>query len=112
MRKNMHSSSAWSIGTSKRSTEWRTESEYTPGPGAYNPKILKGKNPPSWRVGTSRRDELHSDRTPGPGAYNSPGKITLSPPRYSMGLKTSVEHFEKTPGPGSYNPTALRSTET
>lgn len=96
--------SAWSIGTSKRSTDWKNSSHYAPGPGAYTPGKRPRNIPPSWKIGTEGRGRNNRAETPGPGTYKNQEFVTKEGPKYPFGLKTSVKEFEKTPGPGAYDP--------
>ena len=60
--------SCYSIGQSKRSTEWKDGSHLVPGPGAYDPKTFQ-PTPPKYTL--SSRTYLKDARltAPGPGAY-------------------------------------------
>jgi len=102
----MASPPAWSIGTSKRSTDWRTGGQ--PGPGAYNPSNLNKNAAPGWRLGTASRSTDRKNDTPGPGSYNSPGKISPAPPSYGIASKYNSADKSFVPGPGAYNATGLR----
>lgn len=105
----MSSPPAWSIGTSKRSTDWRGSGQ--PGPGQYNAGLSHKNAAPSWRLGSaSRSGDLRTD-TPGPGSYNSPGKISTKSPEYGFGQKTQSNINSFTPGPGAYDGNALRGYE-
>jgi len=97
---------AWSIGTSKRSTDWRSGGN--PGPGAYNARDSHKHSAPGWRLGTASRGGDRANNTPGPGSYNSPGKISNKAPQYGFGHKSATNLNSFTPGPGSYDATGLR----
>mmetsp|Transcript_28970 Transcript_28970/g.26315 ORF Transcript_28970/g.26315 Transcript_28970/m.26315 type:complete len:290 (+) Transcript_28970:116-985(+) len=102
---------AWSIGTSRRSTDWKAGSYSTPGPGSYEYGNFRKTNSPSYRIGTAPRPDLRKSDAPGPGAYDSPGKITKSSPRYHFGMKTETSIKNFNPGPGSYDTSRLVGTE-
>lgn len=48
----MKSPPAFSIGTSRRSSDWKAGSYQTPGPGSYEYGSFRKTNPPSWKMGT------------------------------------------------------------
>lgn len=102
----MTSPPAWSIGTGKRSTDWR--SGVAPGPGAYNARDSHKHAAPGWKLGTAGRGGDRKNDTPGPGSYNSPGRISNKAPQYGFGHKSASNFTSFTPGPGSYDATAIR----
>jgi len=102
----MASPPAWSIGTGKRSTDWKSGTSL--GPGAYNARLSHKHAAPSWRLGTASRSVDNRNEIPGPGSYNSPGKISTTSPQYGFGLKSPSQDKGFTPGPGAYNGTGLR----
>jgi len=106
----MASPPAWSIGTSKRSTDWRAGGQ--PGPGSYNPRNPHNQTSPAWRLGTANRSVDRRNETPGPGSYNSPGKISTSAPMYGISGRPKTEYKAFAPGPGAYNPTGFRGYDT
>ena len=69
--------SAYSIGLSKRSTEWKNNSHYVPGPGSYEPTKSQKYTPPSWKIGQSVRNTFLKNMVPGPGSYEIPEKIVI-----------------------------------
>jgi len=97
----MASPPAWSIGSGKRSNDWRGSA--APGPGAYNATASNRTSSPNWRIGSATRSEDRRSNAPGPGAYNSPGKMSTTSPKFTMGMKTSQSTDRYTPGPGAYD---------
>ena len=81
----------------------------TPGPGRYNNDELNNyKHFPSWKIGTSKRDDSLKRQIregfPGPGSYKSNDKHLASPPRYGFGsAKRYKDKYNDNPGPGSYH---------
>ena len=81
----------------------------TPGPGRYNNDDMHNfKHYPSWKIGTSNRDDLLKRKiregVPGPGAYQYNQKHLQSPPKYGFGTqKRYKDKFNDNPGPGSYH---------
>ena len=47
---------AYSFGKSQKCTLDKTDPLYTPGPGQYQPGILK-RSEPKWKIGTAKRGE-------------------------------------------------------
>jgi len=97
----MSSPPAWSIGSGKRSNDWRGNAG--PGPGSYNASTTNRPTSPNYRIGSASRGSDRRSDAPGPGAYNSPGKISTAAPKYSIALKTSQSVDRFTPGPGAYD---------
>ena len=87
-------------------------SKYTtdvPGPGTYNnDKMYLYRKNPSWKIGTSQRDE-ELKRTvkngfPGPGKYQFKSLNDFYSPKYQFGKRKRLSGYSTdTPGPGSYH---------
>ena len=81
----------------------------TPGPGRYNNgKLTNFKHYPSWKIGTSTRDDnlkkVIREGYPGPGTYKYYDKHLLSAPKYGFGTqKRYKDKYNDNPGPGSYH---------
>lgn len=79
------------------------------GPGAYNVnagyKFIHERKP-TWKFGSSERNQLKHNQVPGPGTYESKDHLSKSVPKYSFGtrLKSKYSTAHYAPGPGSYNP--------
>ena len=79
-----------------------------PGPGQYNDtKAIYRKNP-SWKIGTSQRDDelkrIKREGYPGPGNYEFYDKTRVNAPKYSIGTeKRGNVKKSQTPGPGQYH---------
>lgn len=80
-----------------------------PGPGTYNNDLTKSvyNKQPSWRIGTSTREDIikkvKRENFPGPGNYSIPYK-GLEGKKYKFGSEkrgNSSKGF--TPGPGQYH---------
>ena len=80
-----------------------------PGPGQYNnEKMDLYKHYPSWKIGTSQRDDglkkTIKEGYPGPGKYGFQTMKDFYTPRYRFGHKKRFSGNSKdTPGPGSYH---------
>ena len=61
---------AYSFGKSQKCTLDKTDPLYTPGPGQYQPGILK-RSEPKWKIGTAKRGEGRKNTNPGPGNYRN-----------------------------------------
>ena len=78
-----------------------------PGPGQYeNSNAIYRKNP-SWKIGTSQRDDelkrVKREGVPGPGMYNYDDKTKNAAPKYKFGSEKRGEVKKSdTPGPGQY----------
>ena len=78
-----------------------------PGPGQYeNSNAIYRKNP-SWKIGTSQRDDelkrVKREGVPGPGMYNFDDKTKINAPKYKFGSeKRGFVKKSETPGPGQY----------
>jgi Sperm-tail PG-rich repeat len=79
---------------------------FTPGPGAYQPKIAISKeNLGNIKIGTSKRENRNSGVfVPGPGAYTL--NTSLGGPAFGIGSSTRdgspAKTKNQTPGPGYY----------
>lgn len=70
-------------------TSIKTSNQFTPGPGAYQPKIaLSKENLGNIKIGTSKRDNRNDPgvKVPGPGAYTL--GTTISGPAFGIGSST------------------------
>ena len=80
-----------------------------PGPGQYqNEKMNLYKHYPSWKIGTSQRDDdlrkTIKEGFPGPGKYGYKTMKDFFAPKYKFGNKKRFSGYGKdTPGPGSYH---------
>jgi len=84
-----------------------------PGPGQYNINYINLRNFPSWKIGSSGRDDIsnkNSNNMPGPGSYDIDKKNIKTGPKYSFGPGLSVElssnnfgSYNPSPGPGQYH---------
>ena len=76
---------AFSMGVK---TSMKTSNLFTPGPGAYQPKIAISKeNLGNIRIGTSKRDNRNGGvNVPGPGAYTLGS--TIAGPAFGIGSST------------------------
>jgi len=95
-------SPAFRIGSASRDTRERAGA---PGPGAYEPQNLRGKQ--NVRIGTSVRDPLNrSGNTPGPGSYDYSQKVGAGGPKYIMNPRRddNAANTRYVPGPGAYSP--------
>ena len=78
-----------------------------PGPGQYeNSNAIYRKNP-SWKIGTSQRDDqlkrVKREGVPGPGNYEFDDKTKINAPKYKFGSeKRGYVKKSDTPGPGQY----------
>ena len=96
---HLFSAPAWSI-LGRKSENLKTT---TPGPGSYNPSILKYENSPNYRIGTSHRSNTSTSISPGPGTYNSTKVFSKSPaPITDRSARSSFYRSNNNPGPGSY----------
>jgi len=80
----------------------------TPGPGRYNDDLNNLRHYPSWKIGTSKRDDSLKrqikDGFPGPGSYENNNNHLLSKPKYGFGTqKRYKDKYNDNPGPGSYH---------
>lgn len=90
-------------------TFYQPSSLTTPGPGTYNSEkvnYVKNKEP-SWRIGTSSREDLikkiKREGLPGPGNYNIPSRA-LEGKKYNFGKEKRGDMGNNfTPGPGQYH---------
>ena len=80
-----------------------------PGPGTYNnDKMNLYKHYPSWKIGTSQRDEdlrrKIKESFPGPGRYGFKSLKDYFSPKYRFGTrKRFSNHSFDIPGPGAYH---------
>ena len=80
-----------------------------PGPGEYNNEEINIlKKYPSWKIGTSSRDDSLKRQIkegfPGPGSYEYYNKNLFNAPKYGFGKeKRYKDKFNDNPGPGSYH---------
>lgn len=77
-----------------------------PGPGQYNSSLTQFYKNPTWRMGTSTRDDMikrvQRENIPGPGNYLL--KVTKSTPSFSFGTeKRNKIQTNSSPGPGQYH---------
>lgn len=96
---------AYSFGKSQKCTLDKTDPLYTPGPGQYQPGILK-RSEPKWKIGTAKRGEGRKNTNPGPGQYTMPYSFPNGP-KYSIASKSGAidpSKFNCSPGPGAYQP--------
>ena len=96
---------AYSFGKSQKCTLDKTDPLYTPGPGQYQPGILK-RSEPKWKIGTAKRGEGRKNTNPGPGQYTMPYSFPNGP-KYSIASKSGAidpAKFNCSPGPGAYQP--------
>ena len=79
-----------------------------PGPGQYeNSNAIYRKNP-SWKIGSSQRDDdlkrVKREGVPGPGMYEYYDKTKTRAPKYGFGTeKRGDDKKNDTPGPGQYH---------
>jgi len=83
-----------------------------PGPGAYftPEKNCAMKSSPSWRIGTSTRDDLEKQKMrasnfPPPDTYKPnflPTKERMASWSFGVGKRTDFGGANKTPAPGTY----------
>lgn len=82
--------------------------DYIPGPGQYNIDAQKNLHKsPSWRIGTSSRDDALKkalrENYPGPGNYKISSDLKLVSPSYKFGNESrDRKNLNSTPGPGQY----------
>lgn len=97
---NLPSSPAWTIpGRYSNSNK-----NLSPGPGQYNPGLMKFENSPGFRIGTSNRTGFQKSFTPGPGAYAPAAAKWPTSPGYSCGKGNRLSLGKsESPGPGTYN---------
>lgn len=79
-----------------------------PGPGAYNDSAAIYRKNPTWKIGTSTRDDnlkrIVRDGYPGPGMYEFYDKTKNKAPNYRFGTeKRGYIKKSDTPGPGMYH---------
>ena len=79
-----------------------------PGPGQYNDSNAIYRKNPSWKIGTSQRDDelkrVKREGVPGPGMYEYYDKTRANAPKYSIGNeKRGYVKKSETPGPGQYH---------
>ena len=80
-----------------------------PGPGQYNSNLNDRQKSPSYKIGSSKRNDnsKYLEYIPGPGQY-SPANKTVSnrpkSPTWSMGtsMRKLINFTEYVPGPGNY----------
>ena len=102
---------AYSFGKSQKCTLDKTDPLYTPGPGQYQPGILK-RSEPKWKIGTAKRGEGRKNTNPGPGQYTMPYSFPNGP-KYSIASKSGAidpAKFNCSPGPGAYQPQVKADT--
>ena len=81
----------------------------TPGPGRYNNgEINNLKHYPSWKIGTSKRDDALKkairEGFPGVGTYQYYNKHLKNAPKYGFGTQQRYkDKYNDNPGPGSYH---------
>ncbi len=80
----------------------------TPGPGRYKDVLNNLKHYPSWKIGTSKRDDSLKRQIkegfPGPGTYENNNNHLLSHPKYGFSsAKRYKDKYNDNPGPGSYH---------
>ena len=78
----------------------------TPGPGQYNVNMNDMKKNPSWKIGTSNRDDnfekVVRENVPGPGQYDIKDK--MKGPKFAFGKEKRNEYDKNdVPGPGYYH---------
>ena len=78
-----------------------------PGPGQYNNSNAIYRKNPSWKIGTSQRDDelkrVKREGVPGPGTYEHDDRTKNAAPRYKFGSeKRGYVQKSDTPGPGQY----------
>lgn len=79
-----------------------------PGPGQYdNSDAIYRKNP-SWKIGSSQRDDdlkrIKREGVPGPGMYEYDDRTKIKAPKYRFGTeKRGNIQNNDTPGPGQYH---------
>ena len=78
-----------------------------PGPGQYNNSNAIYRKNPSWKIGTSQRDDelkrVKREGVPGPGTYEYYDRTKNAAPRYKFGSeKRGYVQKSDTPGPGQY----------
>lgn len=79
-----------------------------PGPGQYNNSNSIYKKNPSWKIGSSQRDDdlkrVIREGVPGPGMYEFNNNTRKSAPNYQFGReKRGNIQKSETPGPGQYH---------
>ena len=98
MHLHLSSPPAWSI----KGRYAQRAQDAVPGPGSYQPSLSWFNSSPSFKVGSSLRQDLAGSTTsPGPGAY-SPSRQGTGP-QYSIKGRNPHANAEAQPGPGSYN---------
>ena len=78
-----------------------------PGPGQYNNSNAIYRKNPSWKIGTSQRDDelkrVKREGVPGPGTYEYYYRTKNAAPRHKFGSeKRGYVQKSDTPGPGQY----------
>ena len=78
-----------------------------PGPGQYNDSNAIYRKNPSWKIGTSQRDDelkrVKREGVPGPGNYEYDDRTKNAAPKYRFGKeKRGYVQKSDTPGPGQY----------
>jgi hypothetical protein len=77
-----------------------------PGPGQYNLNMNDMKKNPSWKIGSSNRDDnfekVVKENVPGPGQYDI--KDNMNGPKFAFGKEKKNENEKSdVPGPGYYH---------
>ena len=78
-----------------------------PGPGQYNDSNAIYRKNPSWKIGTSQRDDelkrIKREGVPGPGMYEFDDRTKYNAPKYRFGSEKRGDLKKSdTPGPGQY----------
>ena len=78
-----------------------------PGPGQYNDSNAIYRKNPSWKIGTSQRDDelkrVKREGYPRPGMYEFDDRTKYNAPRYRFGSEKRGDNKKSdTPGPGQY----------
>lgn len=97
-------SAAMHQGCSMTSRRSPTPQDPTPGPGSYNPTMIR-KRSPSWKMGTSSRSEFKKSKntSPGPAEYSPLLQSHKSVATFNRASRDSFLSSNKNPGPGEYN---------
>jgi len=80
---------------------------FTPGPGQYDSNLNDKTKSPSYRIGSSKRDNKNRNDFPGPGSYSTLNRSTSNRPNsptWTMGksLRPNLSSSNFFPGPGNY----------
>lgn len=105
LRKNSNNAPKYSLVGSK---DTKLAKSNFPGPGSYSYSMTNFKHYPSWKIGTSpREDEVSKaskEHFPGPADYFGKNQFVSNGAKYGFGTgKRETEKYSDAPGPGSYH---------